>query len=319
MKYYDVFNGDADGICSLHQLRMTQPRVSALVTGVKRDIKLLKKISAQSQDKITVLDISFQKNVEDIDRLLKTGCSIEYFDHHYAGEITSNSNLTTHIYTEPNICTSLIVNNFIKSKYIGWALVGTFGDNLNKTAIALAKQIKITAKELKSLENLGNYINYNSYGESIDDLHIHPVKLYKSLSEYTNPLEFINSEEVFELLESGFNDDNKNLLNIIPDHSDNKSEIYFLPNELWAHRIIGLFSNNLAQKNRKKAHAILIEMDEGFKVSVRAPLEKPIGADELCLRFDSGGGRKAAAGINNLVRKDLEEFIGNFLKHKWQY
>ena len=319
MKYYDVFNGDADGICSLHQLRMTQPRVSALVTGVKRDIKLLKKISAQSQDKITVLDISFQKNVEDIDRLLKTGCSIEYFDHHYAGEITLNKNLTTYIHTESNICTSLIVNNYVQSKYLGWASVGTFGDNLNKSAIELAKKLKVTKKELKSLENLGNYINYNSYGESVDNLHIHPAELYKSLFGYSNPLEFINSEKVFELLESGFNDDNKNLLNITPDHSDNKSEIYFLPNELWAHRIIGLFSNKLAQKNRKKAHAILIEMNNGFRVSVRAPLEKPIGADELCLKFDSGGGRKAAAGINNLMNNDLEKFVSYFLKQKWYY
>ena len=40
--YYDVFNGDADGICALHQLRLAEPRPTAeLVTGVKRDIRLL--------------------------------------------------------------------------------------------------------------------------------------------------------------------------------------------------------------------------------------------------------------------------------------
>ncbi|RUM38930.1 MAG: acetyltransferase, partial [Desulfobulbus sp.] len=39
---YDVFNGDADGICALHQLRLHDPRPDAhLVTGVKRDICLL--------------------------------------------------------------------------------------------------------------------------------------------------------------------------------------------------------------------------------------------------------------------------------------
>jgi len=38
MKYIDVFNGDADGICALHQLRLAEPVESTLVTGVKRDI-----------------------------------------------------------------------------------------------------------------------------------------------------------------------------------------------------------------------------------------------------------------------------------------
>ncbi|MEJ2533090.1 MAG: DHH family phosphoesterase, partial [Halioglobus sp.] len=38
---FDVFNGDADGICALLQLRKAQPLESTLVTGVKRDINLL--------------------------------------------------------------------------------------------------------------------------------------------------------------------------------------------------------------------------------------------------------------------------------------
>ena len=37
----DVFNGDADGICALTQLRNAEPRNATLVTGVKRDIALL--------------------------------------------------------------------------------------------------------------------------------------------------------------------------------------------------------------------------------------------------------------------------------------
>ena len=33
MKFYDVFNGDADGLCALHQLRLAEPRDAVLVTG----------------------------------------------------------------------------------------------------------------------------------------------------------------------------------------------------------------------------------------------------------------------------------------------
>lgn len=44
-KYYDIFNGDADGICALHQLRLAEPREATLVTGVKRDIRLLEQVA----------------------------------------------------------------------------------------------------------------------------------------------------------------------------------------------------------------------------------------------------------------------------------
>ena len=47
MTRYDVFNGDADGICALHQLRLDEPRDAELVTGVKRDIGLVARINAQ--------------------------------------------------------------------------------------------------------------------------------------------------------------------------------------------------------------------------------------------------------------------------------
>lgn len=42
MKIYDVFNGDADGICALVQLRLASPADSVLITGVKRDIELMR-------------------------------------------------------------------------------------------------------------------------------------------------------------------------------------------------------------------------------------------------------------------------------------
>ena len=48
MTRYDVFNGDADGICSLLQLRLAAPCDAVLVTGVKRDIALLRPRAARN-------------------------------------------------------------------------------------------------------------------------------------------------------------------------------------------------------------------------------------------------------------------------------
>jgi hypothetical protein len=47
-------------------------------------------------------------------------------------------------------------------------------------------------------------------------------------------------------------------------------------------------------------------------VSVRAPLVNKTGADELCRRFETGGGRKAAAGINVLPEARVAEFVAAF-------
>jgi hypothetical protein len=42
---------------------------------------------------------------------------------------------------------------------------------------------------------------------------------------------------------------------------------------------------------------------------VRAPGAGPRSADALCRDFPTGGGRAAAAGIDNLPTERLEEFI----------
>jgi len=45
---------------------------------------------------------------------------------------------------------------------------------------------------------------------------------------------------------------------------------------------------------------------------VRAPYNRKQGADDLCRQFPSGGGRKAAAGINQLTYNLLPKFLDKF-------
>ena len=82
MADYDVFNGDADGICALLQLRFAEPREAQLVTGVKREIDLLNRVYPAADDRITVLDISLDKNREGLNRALDVGAQVFYVDHH---------------------------------------------------------------------------------------------------------------------------------------------------------------------------------------------------------------------------------------------
>src|SRR5690554_3296856 len=101
MTAFDVFNGDADGICALLQLRQVDPREATLVIGVKRDINLLARVPEGEAAQVTVLDVSLDKNREDLQRLLKAGAEVFYCDHHFAGDIPESPALTTLINPAP--------------------------------------------------------------------------------------------------------------------------------------------------------------------------------------------------------------------------
>ena len=105
MTHFDVFNGDADGICALVQLRQSDPRPGELVTGVKRDISLLSRVAAKSGDTITVLDVAVEKNRAPLDVLLASGIQVFYVDHHNPGELPEAETLHALINTAPEVCT----------------------------------------------------------------------------------------------------------------------------------------------------------------------------------------------------------------------
>jgi len=117
MKCFDIFNGDADGICALLQLRQINPVDSILVTGIKRDIKLLEKVHAEQGDKLTVLDVSLDKNKTALLRNLKNGAEVFYVDHHFCGEIPDHDQLTTLINLDANTCTSLLMNEHLEKAF----------------------------------------------------------------------------------------------------------------------------------------------------------------------------------------------------------
>ncbi|MCB1754913.1 MAG: acetyltransferase [Gammaproteobacteria bacterium] len=311
--HYDVFNGDADGICSLHQLRLAYPRTSTLITGVKRDIGLLQQVEGEHGDSITVLDISLDKNREALLRLLNNGLTIDYFDHHFAGEIPPHPSLMAQIDTASEVCTGLLVNNHLGGRYLPWAVVAAFGDNLFNSAVAAARELDYDEEQLRLLEVLGTLLNYNGYGSQIEDLFFHPRELYEKVSPYESPFDFINSDAAFATLNEGYSEDMQHAAEIGLQHKNACCAMLILPNQAWARRVSGVYSNQLARDNPDRAHALLTELPDGdFQVSVRAPLNNKTGADDLCRQFPSGGGRKAAAGINHLPASELDAFNAAF-------
>jgi single-stranded DNA-specific DHH superfamily exonuclease len=310
---YDVFNGDADGVCALHQLRLAEPAESQLVTGPKRDISLLKRVKAQSGDRITVLDVALSKNREALDAVLAAGASVRYFDHHQPGEIPVHPNFEAHIDTSPETCTSLLVNDYLNGKHLVWAVTAAFGDNLAQSAQNAAAPLVLSEAQLDQLRELGECLNYNGYGETLEDLHYAPDDLYRIVHQYSDPFDMVYSEPAFQVLRNGFADDMAHADSAVPEEERPSGRIYVLPAEKWARRISGVLGNRLAEASPDLAHAVLTKRpDGGFVVSVRAPISNRHGADEICSQFESGGGRKGAAGINHLPDEDYNRFVNTF-------
>ncbi|MBY0271626.1 MAG: DHH family phosphoesterase [Burkholderiales bacterium] len=313
MKFYDIFNGDADGICALHQLRLAEPRAAELVTGVKRDIELVGRVAPQAGDQLTVLDVSLRSNAGAVQRALACGAGVQYFDHHAAGDIPQHPRFEAHIDTAPDVCTSLLVDRHLEGKHRLWAVVAAFGDNLVESAVRAAQPLQLDHTELARLHELGEAINYNAYGETVDDLHYHPADLYQAIAPYQDPRHFIFDEPVFEVLKQAGAEDLAHAEELRPEFATDTAALYILPDAAWSRRVNGVFGNRLAQAGPQRAHAVLVTKPDGsYVVSVRAPRSKPLGADVLCLAFATGGGRKAAAGINRLPPQELPRFIEAF-------
>jgi hypothetical protein len=314
MADYDVFNGDADGICALLQLRFAEPREAQLVTGVKREIGLLNRVYPEADDRITVLDISLDKNREGLNRALDVGAQVFYVDHHFAGSVPASASLKSLINEAPDVCTSVLINHYLRGAYREWAVVGTFGDNLRHTAAGLIKNLHFSAEKAALLENLGIYINYNGYGASVEELHFAPDELYAVLSQYRSPFDFVSDNaENFQKLEQGYQQDIEAAQSTIALVATDAIAAFVLPNEPWARRVSGVYSNQLANDNPDRGHAVLTVKPTGnYLVSVRAPLNNKKGAAALCMHFPTGGGREAAAGINDLPADMLANFLDQF-------
>lgn len=309
MAAFDVFNGDADGICALLQLRQVEPRESQLVTGVKRDIALLERVHAGAGDRVTVLDISMEKNQAPLRRLLEAGAEVLYADHHRSGDIPDSPRLTALINTAPEVSTSALINGHLQGARAAWAVVGCYGDNLDTTAERIAATLSM-AVDLPRWKELGVLINYNGYGAHVEDLHFAPEALYRRLLPHEDPNACLADDpELMETLSAAYDADMRQAEMAPRLVEEERVAVVELPDAPWARRVSGVYGNHLANYAPDRAHAVITDINEGYLVSVRAPLNNRTGADAVCSQFATGGGRAAAAGINCLPAEELDTFV----------
>lgn len=277
MRWY-AYNGDADGICSMVQWGLVYGIEGKRITGVKRDIELLERVSPNPDDEIIVMDISLARNHARAVELSSQGFDITWFDHHLAGDPIDA--IATHIDTSSDVCTARIVEKFLGVDS-DWAQVALHGDGLS---------VHSSKPEFKEL---GELLNYNGYGADLSDLHFHPDELLLLCLQAKTPPNFIDTQ-AFMTLKNGFESDLSNAKNIEPSNG-----YYLLPNEAWARRVVGVMAHRINESG-DGPHVIAIDKGETLQVSIRGSE----GIGELCKMF-GGGGRATAGGIDALPKSEI--------------
>ena len=317
MALIDVCNGDADGLFALVQLRLAEPAAARLVTGLKHDIGLLDRVSAGAGDEVLVCDLSMRRNAPALARLLAAGARVRYFDHHESGAVPDHPALEAHIDLSAQTCTSLIVDHYLRGRFGAWAAAAAWGDNLAESAQRVADRLRLGDEERASLRMLGEAVNYNAYGETLADPLMPPEPLFHLLARYADPLEAWASEPVLERMAQRRELDLAQAHAISTMLSDDRVRLWVLPDAAWSRRVLGPFANRMAAEDPDRAHAVArMRGAAHFDISVRAPLRRRSGADQLCRAF-GGGGRAAAGAIDGLSAEAFERFVVAFRQMQW--
>lgn len=313
----DVCNGDADGLCSILQWRMHEPKEATMLALLDCDTSLVGRVHTRPGDEFLMCDIPMEPNRSTLLQLLAGGARVQYFNHQVTEEIPWHPLLQTTVDFSRDACTSLIVDRLLGGKYRGWAVVGAYGKHLTHVADKLAMDMGLVADVRAQLRELGELISYNALVPHEDDACIAPARLYEHLSRYPSPTDFLRSEPIISELDSVRRDDLYRATELTPYWQDAYACVYVLPDAPWAHRVAGGLDKAIAAREPTRAHAFLCPAgDTHFRVTVHAARNTSVGSfgvDDA----EMGSVRPRAWVIHHLPHDEIDHFIRAFSASRW--
>lgn len=324
-----IFNGDADGIVAQHILGLEIGAPDARITGRKRDIDLLRTAPPMERGSLHVMDVSLRRNLDALMALLPVmdtgGLDVTWYDHHDPGEPPSHPSLTLHINQAPDTCTGAIVNAVLGHKHPLWAAMAAYGDNLSATASALAASGGASSHEAALLRRVGVLLNYNAYGDEPGDALFDAADIAARMAGIESALDFCWDQTLIGPLAARFDEDRELFDRLDPLVESSAASAYLVPDEAFARRYGATWANERVMLNPSQALAVIHPRKDGtFTVSIRSPrdwrMEKGKegavrSAAELAKEFPTGGGRKLAAGIDELPADQLRRFTDRFREY----
>lgn len=317
-----LFNGDADGLIGQHLLYLHGLRPSLRITGMKRDIKLMQRLPVSFAGDVYAIDISLKSNAEAaLAYLQRPGGKLTWFDHHESGDLSATNRFEahrfeTHIHESRGQCTGLIVNGYLGHRFDLWAAAAAFGDNVTASADAVLSRHSLSPGDREDLARLGEWLNYNAYGEIQDALYA-PSWLAETMQAFTDPLAFFRESGLFAALGEQLRDDEAKAQALKPWREVQGAKVYRVPDAAWARRLGATLVNRWVRENPESGFAIFQQRSEGgYLVSLRSPQQGPRmqwDAARFAADFPTGGGRVQAAGINALPENLFEACAERFL------
>jgi len=270
---FSVCNGDADGLCSAVQWFMHEPSPATLVTGLKRELALLDRVDCGVGDEINIFDIAMSRKSHRTAALARSRRACALFDHHaVVTDVPASALFEARIDAGCDSCTSLLVDRRIGGACHGWALVGTYGDNLSERADQLAVEWGFDIGDRQRLRRMGEAIDYNAYGDRESDVHVAPARLYDIMTRYRDPRDMLAQEAVVDEIDALRRRTWTGRSRSRP-LDESQCSVLVLPDEPWSCRALGSVANELANaETAARPHGAKAPPAGGFMVSVRAPL-----------------------------------------------
>ncbi|HIH14573.1 MAG TPA: hypothetical protein HA224_04970 [Nanoarchaeota archaeon] len=311
-----ITHGDADGLTAAYQVIMRRCPYEVHTAG-KRQVDLVNIVASEIPKgaDVVILDLSSKTNAHGLETLLANGAKVEWIDHH-----TQVTNLETkvnalgikvnaRINEDKDYCTSLIVNELTKEKYVDWAIAGAFGDNKRKKAKELAKKHGISADYLAQLQEVGRLLNYNSFAIAVN-----PNEVLAEMLNHKSPKTFACSE-VFKKIKQQYAVDRTALAKVNPVYDSGRIVIYQLPDIPSSTAMLGDIANEKQAGDRSKMYFVIApdgEVPGKFVMSIRTS-GNPLASD-IAKLFEKGGGRADAAGASITSHAKPEDYILQRLK-----
>jgi hypothetical protein len=130
---------------------------------------------------------------------------------------------------------------------------------------------------------------------------------------FADPLDFVRHSTSYSKVRERFDEDMQHAQRWMPARQVPGAIVMVLPDAPWAKRTNGVLANQLMRSHPDCAIAVLLpKACGGFTASVRVPAAHAVGAADFCRIFETGGGRRLAAGINHLPDSDVRRFTETF-------
>ena len=257
VRYVDVFHGDADGLCAVHQLRLARPvppgSPHQIVTGLKDDVELLARVRGAPGCIVTALDVSLDRNRAALLRVLDEGAEVQHRPPLRRCGAETSATAGAHRHGRRRVREHL-VDALVGGAHRAWAVVGAFGDNLESAAAALAAA--------GARRGADRHAAPARRGPQLQRVRRQSRRCAacarRAVSGHagTRRPPGLRSDRPRRTPDRTAQVRPRRSLTLAPLRFDADRAVYRLPAQPWSGRVIGTFANALARTHPRRGHAV---------------------------------------------------------------